>query len=77
MSLLRCRVLASQSADTVEGINPGAPDTFSFEFDAPDGWEEMVGRGVLHMADFSFDAGEETRSVPKFAARNIPTSVNS
>jgi hypothetical protein len=26
MSLLHCRVLASQSADTVEGIDPEAPD---------------------------------------------------
>jgi len=56
MQLLRCRVLASQSADSIEDIDPRAPDTHIYWFDSPEGWEVMVSRAVLFMDDWHWDA---------------------
>jgi hypothetical protein len=56
MHLLHCRVLASQSADSIEDIDPMAPDTHIYEFDSPEGWEEMVGRAILFTDDWHWEA---------------------
>ena len=42
MLLLRCRILASQTAETVDDINPRLPDTHIYKFDAPEGYEELI-----------------------------------
>ena len=56
MHLLHCRVLASQTADSIDEIDPKAPDTHCYEFDSPIGWEEIVGRAVLFMDDWHWEA---------------------
>ena len=55
MLLLRCRILASQTAETVDDINPRLPDTHIYKFDAPEGFEELVGRGILFTDDWCYD----------------------
>ncbi len=55
MQLIHCRILASQVADTPEDIDPRFPETHIYEFDSPEGWEEMVGRGVLFMDDWHWE----------------------
>jgi len=56
MYLLHCRVLASQTADSIEDIDPRSPDTHIYEFESPAGWEEMIGRAVLFMDDWHWEA---------------------
>lgn len=55
LQLLHCRVLASQTAETVDDIDIRAPDTHVYVYDAPEGYEELVGRGILFMDDWHLD----------------------
>lgn len=55
MLILRCQILASQSAETADDINPRLPDTHIYKFDAPEGYEDLVGRGILFMDDWHLD----------------------
>jgi len=47
MQLMKCRIFASQTAESTEDLDPRLPETRIYEYDAPAGFEEMVGRGVL------------------------------
>jgi hypothetical protein len=55
MHLLHCRILASQTAESVEDIDTRAPDTHVYNYDAPEGFESLVGHGLLFMDDWHFD----------------------
>ena len=55
MILRHCRVLASQTAESPDDISTRLPNTHVYEFQAPAGFEELIGRGILFTDDWCYD----------------------